>query len=226
LKVMKRMKDSSVDLIVTDPPYGINYCSNNQTSTTHSRSTEARVDKSYFKKIKGDSLLPTKWISQAYRVLKEGGACYIYCRWDKWGELLEAVKRVGFKLKNMIVLKKSGRGMGDLKGQYAPQHELILFCTKGRHELVFPIKRITDVWDVKVLFSARKRFHPNQKHESMIQPIIENSSYKGDIVLDPFFGSGTTGVVCKRLDRKFIGIEVDREYWKIAVKRVLGKEVT
>jgi len=145
---------------------------------------------------------------------------YVFGHWSRWGELSAAVSDAGFKYKNMIVLVKSNHGMGDLKGQFAPKHELLLFATKGRHLLQFPSGRLKDVWNVPVRYSGTKRFHPNEKPISWIEPCVANSSREGDLVLDPFAGSGSTGVAAKNMGRRCMLIKVDLELCKTAAGRL------
>jgi site-specific DNA-methyltransferase (adenine-specific) len=174
----------------------------------------------YFESIEEDHKFLTDWLGEAYRILKDNSAIYVFAHWSKWNELLVATEGAGFQVKNMIVLNKSNHGMGDLKGSYAPKHELLMFATKGRHILRFPKGRIDDIWNVPVKFSGAKRFHPNEKPLSWICPAVENSSGEGDIILDPFMGSGTTGVASIEMGRRFVGIEKDKEYYDIAGERV------
>lgn len=162
----------------------------------------------------------TDWIKEAHRVVKDTGAIYIFAHWSKWCHLHLATSDVGFTVKNMIVLNKSNHGMGDLKGSYAPKHELLMFAAKGKHQLNFPEGRINDVWNVPVKFSGARRFHPNEKPLEWIIPAVKNSSNEGDVILDPFMGSGTTGIVAVAMGRRFVGAEKDREYFKIAEERI------
>lgn len=79
---------------------------------------------------------------------------------------------------------------------------------------------LTDVWDDIDFYGESKRFHPTQKPLKLIERLVQASSNKGDVILDPFMGSGTTGVACKHLDRNFIGIELDPNYFKLAKERI------
>ena len=217
---LSSLPDESIDLIVTDIPYGIDYQSNKQNTNTRKSKSVKKDKKKYFKKIIGDDEIPLRWIEDAYRVLKDKTAIYIFCHWSKWHLLYPEVERVGFKIKNMIVLDKSNHGMGDLEGAYSPKHELLMFATKGRH--LHRIKRrLSDVWKVPVLFSGSKRHHPNEKPLGWISPCILNSSDVGQLVLDPFAGSGTTGVVCRKEKRNFILIEKDEEHFETAQRRII-----
>jgi site-specific DNA-methyltransferase (adenine-specific) len=214
------LESDSIDLIVTDIPYGIDYKSNKQNYDTRGKTSVRKNREEYFKKIKNDKNVPTEWLPEAYRLLKKNSAIYIFCHWKTWDILKPAVEEVGFKIKNMIVLNKSNHGMGDLKGSYAPKHELMLFATKGRHVLKFPEGRMRDVWDVPVKYSGAKRRHPNEKPLSWIEPCLSNSSKEGDLVLDPFAGCGTVGECCEKMRRRHISIEIDDQCMVLGLNQI------
>ena len=218
-EILKTCADSSIDLIVTDIPYGISYKSNKQNCDTRGSETVHKDREEYFEQIQGDATLPVNWLTDAYRILKDGSAMCVFCHWSKWHLLFHSVVEVGFSVKGMIVLNKSNHGMGCLY-HYAPKHELLMFATKGKHVCHFREKRMNDVWDVPVKFSGAKRFHPNEKPLSWLTPCIENSSEEGMVVLDPFAGSGSTGMACKNLKRDFIMIDVDEKYCTIMRDRL------
>jgi len=220
LDIMKDIPDSSINLIITDPPYGIDYQSNRQAidrKRSNQRKGDVNIRQKYFSKIKNDVEVPVEWIKESFRVLKGNSALYVFCRWDKIQKIIDYAESVGFKTKNFIILRKSNHGMGDLKGQYAPTYEGLLYFSKDRHILH---KRLNDVIDVPVKFSGSIRLHPNEKPESWFMPFIENSSEIKDTILDPFVGSGTMAMVFKNLDRKFIGIEKDEKYYQVACERI------
>ena len=224
LDILKKIPDNYVDMIFTDIPYGINFKSNRQ-GIDRKRSVARQGDiinkEQYFSEINNDNSIPSiDWLYESYRILKDGTAIYVCVHWETFGELKNQILQCGFKPKNMIVLNKSNHGMGDLKGQYAPKHELILFATKGRHLLHFPEKRQNDVWDVPIKFTGAHRLHPNEKPLSWIEPAIINSCVEDGIVLDPYMGSGSTGNAALKLGRKFIGIDNDENYFKVAEERL------
>lgn len=217
------MDNDSIDMIFTDIPYGINFKSHKQNHNTRSGRTIKIDREEYFSGINGDNAIPDiAWLKESYRILKPGTAIYICIHWETFGELKSQVISCGFTPKNLIVLNKSNHGMGDLRGQYAPKHEFILFAVKGRHILRFPNGRKDDVWNVPVKYSGSIRLHPNEKPVSWIIPAIENSSDVGDIILDPFMGSGSTGDAALKLGRKFIGMDNDQHYFDISKNRLDG----
>lgn len=225
---MQDLADECIDLIVTDPPYGIEYRSNKQNYDTRGVQPIVKDRPMYFDRIANDTELPITWLAEAYRILKPNTALYTFAHWSRWHLLYPAVLAAGFTVKNMVVLNKSNHGMGDLAGQYAPKHELLLFAVKGRHILRFQNGREKDVWDVPIRFSGARRWHPNEKPEAWITPAILNSSNPGEYVLDPFAGSGTTLVAALRHGRRPWGFEIDALYVGNAQVRLaeLQRELT
>jgi len=222
-KILESAKDNTTDLIITDIPYGIDYKSNRQ-GIDRKKSINKKCDiiirEKYFEKINNDKEIPIKWLKDAYRILKNNSAIYIFIHWSKWGELKIAVEDSGFKVKNMIVINKSNHGMGDLKGDYAPKHELVMFAVKGRHILNQVNGRMNNVLDLPVKFSGAIRLHPNEKPISWAEPFILESSKENDLVLDPFMGSGFVGKASLKNNRRFVGIDNDEKYYKIALETI------
>ena len=211
------LPEESVGLIVTDPPYGIGYKSNKQTSNTRAAGLTGKRSKAYFSQIANDDEIPLEWLGLAYAALKDGGACYVFCHWKKLGVLIAEAERVGFKAKNTIVLVKSNHGTGDLKGSYAPKHEFLLFLAKGRHVFNSDCGRIPDVLAVPVLYSGALRKHPNQKRPEWIQPFVDRSLlFPWLPVCDPFLGSGSL-LTAVPATTPLVGFETDKTYHKTAV---------
>lgn len=202
LELMKDIPDNSVDLILTDPPYGIDFQSNYR--------------KSKFSKIKNDTRVNPAFLDECKRILKDTGAIYCFTRWDVYPEWLEQFKS-RFKVKNCIVWFKRGGGIGDLKRGYIYNHEFIIYCAMKNHALNG--KRRNDVFEFSKDAPATY-LHPTQKLVPLLREIIERSSGVGDTVLDCFMGSGSTGVACVNTGRNFIGIELDVQYFYIAEKRI------
>lgn len=204
LEVMKTIPDESIDLVVTDPPYLINYRSH---WNSHS------------KPISGDNdyNLIEKSIEEMYRVLKPDSAAYIFCSPKRIDYFMGCCKDSRFTIKNNIVWVKNNWSSGDLKASYGQKYEIILLLNKGRK--CFNGKRLTDIWFFdRVAF--QHQYHPNEKPVRLLEQCIIKHSNESDIVLDPFMGSGSTGIACIHTDRQFLGIEKDMDYFLIAEQRI------
>lgn len=209
-RLLKMLKSSSIDMIFTDPQYGINYVSGHNQNNARDGIDKTVRSKKYFGKIQGDDEdVPVLWLKDAYRVLKDKSAMYVFLHWSKWSILEHACKSVGFIVKNMIVINKSNHGMGDMKGDYAPKHELLMYCTKGKHVLNRVNKRKNNVFDLPVMYSGAYHYHPNEKPQSWFEPFIEESSNIGDVILDPYMGSASLGIKCIDMHRRYIGYDID-----------------
>ena len=207
LELMKDIESGTVDLVVTDPPYLMNYKSNR------------RVVKQKFDYIHNDvnsNDLISDYLKECYRILKDNTAIYCFCSWHHIDFFKQEFEK-HFTLKNLIVWNKNNHGSGDLKGSYAPKHELILFGHKGR--TLFRDKRIPDVIDFPKV-SSDKLVHPTEKPVGLLELFIRNSSDEGSLVFDGFTGGGSTGLACVNANRNFIGIELSEEYCRIAEERL------
>jgi len=179
-----------VDLVLTDPPYGIDYQS--------ARRTEPfRKDK-----IQGDDTFPL-WI---FEELKPRVAMFVWCRWDILGAMPPP--------KSLIVWDKGNHSMGDLHHEYGRQWEAIAFYPGPEHQFKYRPKDI--IYAMRV--DPMKLCHPNEKPIGAVKPLID--AHEGTLILDPFMGSGTTLRAAKDLGRKAIGIEIEERYCEIAAKRM------
>jgi site-specific DNA-methyltransferase (adenine-specific) len=218
LEGMRMLPDKSVDLIIADPPYGIDYNSN------RSKDTEYRTKVKTVNGIKNDGCdnndFLAEVLSEINRVLKPNSHVYWFTRWDRIMLQQPLIER-HFKLKNALVWMKNNWSMGDLTGAYAGQYESILFAQKGRRTLseVDGKRRHTDILQFDRI-PASKLLHSHEKPEDLIEFLIRKSSNENEIVLDPFCGSGTTAVCAKRLNRKFMTFELERDFIEIANKRL------
>ena len=207
LEIMSTIIDNSVDLVVTDPPYLMNYQSNRR----------KKIDR--FDRIKNDKdnySLIQKYFYECHRIMKNNTAIYCFCSWDNIDFFKHEFEK-HFKLKNIIVWNKNNHGTGDLKGSYAPKYEFILFGHKGR--TLLRGKRLPDViYCDKV--PSKKLTHPTEKPQGLLEIFIKQSSDKGDTVFDGFMGTGRCGMAAVNLDRNFIGIELDENYFNIAKNRI------
>lgn len=133
-----------------------------------------------------------------------GHSAYVFGRWDN----LSSIK----KPKSVVTWVKNNWGMGDLKGEHARQTECIFFYPGRDH--FFPKKRPTDVIVRDRTINA---LHPTEKPLDLMMAVVE---WTHGVVVDPFMGSGSTGVACQKMDRKFVGIEIDGKYFDVACKRI------
>lgn len=205
-KLIKQGK--TVDLIITDPPYLINYSSNYHKNKTHKFTTTIQND--------DNPQIIKQMVERAHALLKRGGAFYCFCSYHHIDFFKQTIEKK-FKVKNILVWCKNGGTLGDLEGSYNNNAEFIIFATKERH--ILNGKRDPAVIHINKV-PVSKQVHQNQKPLKLIKYLIMKSSNKGDTVLDCFMGSGTTGVACNQLLRKFIGFEIDKTYYSIAHQRI------
>lgn len=209
LKILPQLAPESVDLIVTDPPYGISYYTN------HPVDVKLREES----RMVGDTKLDPAWFLAMYPILKQGGACYVFANFKSFHKTGLFMHRAGFKMKTPLVWNKNNWTAGDLQGDYASKVELLVWGTKGRHLLAG--RRDHNVLDFKRPPTLRhKRLHPVAKPVELLEFLISKSSVEGDLVLDPFMGSGSTAVAARNLKRHYIGIEIDKRFYDIAVTRL------
>lgn len=211
LEIMQNIPDKSIDLIVTDPPYLINYKTNYRKDKTHDFCSVIKNDNNYG--------LIHNYIQECYRILKDNTAMYMFCNCDRVDYFKQELENANFKIKNMIIWVKNNWTAGDLQAQFGKQYEIIFLVNKGRCK--FNGKRITDVWNFNRV-SGNKQLHQNQKPLDLIEQCIEKHSKEKDLVFDGFMGSGSTGIAALNTNRKFIGIELDKNYFDIAKNRIEG----
>lgn len=205
LTVLRGMESECIDMVITDPPYGIDYQSNRR----------KKADR--LKKIANDKSPFIWWIYDAVRVLKSGGGVLCFTGPDTQQVFVDALRLGGLTVKSVIVWDKKTHGMGDLKGSFAPRYELIIFATKGRYEL--PGKR-PDNLIACAKVGSNSLIHPNEKPVALMEQLIKATTAPGALILDPFAGSGPTLVAAAKTGRRYIGIEIDEQYSKLATARV------
>ena len=210
----ERLDDDSVDCVITDPPYGIDF----QSSHRYAQPDFDKIDAD--ESVEEAVALFEDVCSEVHRTLRDGGHFYAFTRWDVYPAFKAAVEQQ-FEVKNCLVWRKHNWGMGDLDGAYAPAHEFIIFATKGEGR---PLQdgRPPDVLEHGQNHSADYE-HPTEKPVSLIAELLENSTAKGDTVLDPFMGSGTTAVAAIQNDRDYVGFEIDEENYRSVIERRIGE---
>ena len=203
LEKIKKIPDSSVQLIVTDPPYCIGTTSNG----TKGNFTDSNLIKPFF-----DILF-----SEYKRVLKPTGSLYINTDWRTYPFLYPILQKY-FSVRNCIVWDYEWLKAGTF---YRFQHEFIMFATMPECKRTFGGGE-RDIWRIRCInyTDKKNKLHQAQKPVELMEKSIINSSEIGDTVLDTFMGSGSTGVACVNTNRNFIGIELDEKYFEVAKKRI------
>jgi site-specific DNA-methyltransferase (adenine-specific) len=213
LEKMKDIKDKSIDLIVSDIPYRIigGGCSNNTSPKGILNRDNSLVKQG--KLFNHNDIKFSDFLPDLYRVLADNSHCYLMVNGRNLKELQVEAEKVGFVFQNLLVWDK---GNATPNGWYMNSCEFILFLRKGK------AKRINNLGSKTILKvdNVRGKLHPTQKPVELMKILIENSSNEGDVVLDPFMGSGSTGVACLNTNRNFIGIELDKNYFEIAKERL------
>lgn len=202
-----------IHCVITDPPYGIAYVSN---------SVRRGASKKYNKKILDDDD-PVIAVESFKKVMKliipklvEHADVYVFTTWQVYPLWAEAVEDLGLTLKQVLIWEKGYPGMGDLDYNWGCGYEMILYCKKGnrpvahRRRAVISINRLP--WGQNI--------HPTEKPVALLETLIEMSTNPGDLVVDPYAGSGSTIWAAQRLGRRGIGIEQEEAYVKAANERL------
>jgi site-specific DNA-methyltransferase (adenine-specific) len=207
LEYMATMPDESIDLIVTDPPYLMDYKTGRRKNKDHKFCTTIEGD--------NDPDLISNYIEECYRIMKPNTAMYMFCNSNKVAFFVNELEKY-FTMRNIIVWVKNNHTAGDLNYAFGKKHEFIILVNKG--DAAIRGKRFQDVWQFKKVV-GEGQLHQNQKPVALIKQCIEKHSDKGDVVFDGFGGSGTTAIAARDLNRGFIVIEKDDEYYQVAKDR-------
>lgn len=208
ITVMDELIDEGVqvDVIITDPPYKV---------ITGGR-TNAEAPKGIL--ASNTQLMKEippfdQWLSRCYNILKPDSHIYIMTNFHELYSMMSEVKNAGFEMHNLLVWEKN---TSTPNRWYMKNCEYTIFARKGN------IKTINNPSSKTVhhFTNPTGKIHPAEKPVELMEYYITNSTKENDIVLDPFMGTGTTGVACKNTYREFIGIEIDKEYYDIAMNRV------
>lgn len=209
--LLKALPANHVDLQIFDPPYGKGYKASWKTANNRKKAR-------HFSAETFEDTLDTSFLKDAFRVLKAGGACYLFTQWDVMGIWQTAMTEAGYQIKMCIIWDKRNKGAGDLDS-YGCQTEMILFAVKGKHKLNWP-KREGNLWSITKLDTINNEGNfdnPTQKPESLIRRMVTRSSKVGDIVLDCHVGSGTTARAAQTLQRNFYAC--DKSDYQVSIAR-------
>lgn len=217
MEYMRTLEDESIDLIVTDPPYPT-------TSRGHAGNSGGMLQKEINKRGKvfeHNNIDCTEYAPEFYRVLKDGSHCYVMTNHINLIKMLNVFTDCGFHFIKSLIWNKGNKIMGQY---YMSQFEYILFFRKGYGKKInnCGTADILSVPNKKTKDANGKNIHDTEKPVELMKILIENSTQKGDIVLDPFAGVGATALACIESERDYIGIELDENYYNIAKERVLN----
>jgi len=236
LNLLKSLPDKSVDLIFADPPYNL------QLKDTLYRPDQTTVEAvtdnwDKFENYKAYDNFSLTWLKESKRLLKDNGTLWVIGSYHNILRLGTCIQNLGYWILNDIIWHKTNP-MPNFRGtRFTNAHETLLWCSTSRYsKYTFNYQNLKELNDGKQMRSDwfipicsgkerlrknnNQRSHPTQKPESLLYRIILASSKKGDLILDPFVGSGTTAVVAKKLQRNYIGIDNDKEYIKLAKQRL------
>jgi len=240
LLFLRNLKSDSIDMIFADPPYNLS----NGGFTVHA-GKRVSVNKGNWDKSNGvveDFKFHFKWLTECYRVLKPNGSIWVSGTYHSIYQCGYAIQTIGYKILNDITWFKPNAAP-NLSGRYfTASHETLLWARKdpnGKHTYNYkdmkhgnwhdndfikkPDKQMRSVWSITTPGPSEKKFgkHPTQKPIALLERIILASSNENDLILDPFTGSSTTGIVANKYNRKFIGIDTEKEYLDLSKKRFL-----
>ena len=209
LKEMKEIESNSIDLVLTDPPYNI--------ARKNNFDTMGRKDIDFGEWDKGFDLF--SYIDEVYRVLDKNGSFVVFNDWKNLGDISKYAESLGFVTKDMIRLEKSNPMPRNRDRRYITDFECAIWFTMPKAKWTF--NRQDEKYErPKFNCCIEKGLHPTQKNLSLMEWLVKIHSNEGDIVLDPFMGSGTTGKACVNLDRGFIGFEMNETFFNTAHKRI------
>jgi modification methylase len=236
IEVMNSLPESSVDLIFADPPYNL------QLKGDLHRPDNSQVDAvddhwDQFSSFAAYDRFTRDWLAAARRLLKPNGALWVIGSYHNIFRVGTALQDAGFWVLNDVVWRKSNP-MPNFRGKRLTNaHETLIWASKSeaskptfnyealkalnegvqmRSDWVLPICTGHE----RLKNDAGEKAHPTQKPESLLHRVLVGTTNPGDVVLDPFFGTGTTGAVAKKLGRDFIGIEREAAYRKVAARRL------
>ena len=230
LNVLKNIKEKSIDMIFADPPYFLSgdgiTCSSGKMTSVKKGKWDEKIS------LKEKHKFNRKWIKLCKKVLKDNGTIWISGTMHNIYSIGMALEEEGFKIINNITWKKLNPPPNISCRAFTHSTETILWAKKDLKEIkhIFNYremkelnnnKQMKDVWETSLVKKSEKKHgkHPTQKPIILLERIIQSSTNPGDLILDPFNGSGTTGIAANRLNRKYIGIDKEKEYLDLTIRR-------
>ena len=229
-KILETIGIKTIDMIFADPPYflssdGIS-CSGGKMVSVNKGDWDKSIS------IEEKHKFNRKWIKLCYQVLKDNGTIWISGTMHNIYSIGMALEQEGFKIINNITWKKLNPPPNISCRFFVHSTETILWAKKdiknAKHKFNYSLmrelndgKQMKDVWESSLTKPSEKKCgkHPTQKPIEILEKIILASTDENDLILDPFNGSGTTGIVANRLNRKYIGIEKEKEFLDLTIRR-------
>lgn len=212
IEAMKNMESECIDLLITDPPYKtITGGDSNGKNSIRPKGILSGNKKLFT----NQNVKISDWIPEVYRILKQQSHTYIFTNVLNLTEMLNATQKVGFQLHNLLVWQKNNCTPSQY---YMKNCEYVLFLRKGKAKWINDIGGSKTVHQFDNIIGTKT--HPCEKPVDLLKFYITNSSNAGDVVFDPFVGTGSAIVAAKELNRHFLGYEINKEYFDIAVERL------
>lgn len=223
---IKSLPDNSVDLIITDPPYNLGLFMKKRGTNMN------KLRQGHFAAAGWDDLNFEKWLlqmdtlfSECAKVLKRKGSMIMFMSIIKAESVIELAQKYGFYYKTVGVWHKTNPLPRNMNLQFINSTEAWIYLVNNATTGTFnnDQKALHDFIETSTINNRERKFgkHPTQKPVDLIKFFIKTLSNKNDVVLDPFMGSGTSGVACRQLERTFYGVEICEEYYKISEQRIL-----
>ena len=238
IDIMRGLPDGSVDLIFADPPYNLQLAGDLlRPNNTAVDGVDDHWDK--FDSFAAYDAFTRAWLTEARRILKDTGSLWVIGSYHNIFRVGTALQDLGFWVLNDVIWRKTNP-MPNFRGKrFTNAHETMIWCAKGEDAKRYTFnydamkalnedQQMRSDWLLPLCTGSERlkvngeKAHPTQKPESLLNRVILASSKPGDVVLDPFFGTGTTGAAARRLGRRFVGIEREENYAKLARKRIAG----
>jgi site-specific DNA-methyltransferase (adenine-specific) len=230
---MKRIPAETIDLVITDPPFAIDF----KAKRANYNRTASRVLEGYSEVAERDyGGFTVRWMEGVGRILKDSGSMYVFSGWNNLKDILVAIERLGLVTVNHIIWKYQF-GVVTKRRFVSSHYHCLYVCKDDRKRKFFPFARYDkddrdtgggslhyrdkeDVWVINREYWHGDRKTATKLPSELIEKILLYSSEEGDVVLDPFLGSGQVAVVSKMMKRRYIGFEIAKDYYEFASTRL------
>ena len=211
-------KNIKVNHIITDPPYNISKENNFNTMNIQRKGVDFGTWDNNFDLF--------SWIGEYAKILDRNGSMIVFCSYLFISHIVDKMNQVGLEVKDIIEWKKSNPMPRNINRRYVQDKEFAVWAVKKGAKWIFNkpdnVPYLRSTFETSVVSGNERTCHPTQKSLKLMEKLIKIHTNEDDIILDPFMGSGTTGVASLNLNRKFIGIEVNPKYFEISYQRLLN----